>query len=107
MQEPEYLHRVDALFKQVQDLFEPVDPDDAEAYQAGDVLTITFSDRSRCVINTQRSTRQVWMAHGARAWHFQLNPVGDRWEDDKGRGEEFFATLAAITHGAARVELRR
>ena len=105
MLEPEYLVRVEALFKRVQDLFEPVDPDDAEAFMSGDVLTVTFANRSRCVINTQRPTRQVWMAHSARAWHFRYEPEADRWEDDRGRGEEFFATLAEIVRAQSGVVL--
>lgn len=105
MHEPEYLQRVDALFKRVQDLFETVDPDDAEAFMAGDVLTVTFADRSRCVINTQRPTRQVWMAYGARAWHFRYDAAADRWEDDKGRGDELFATLREIVRARSGVQL--
>lgn len=95
MSETEYLLLVDGVFKRVQDLCEPIDPDDVEAYVAGDVLTLTFRDKSRCVINTQRATRQLWMAAGASAWHFDYEPEGSRWMDDKGRGE-FFATLARV-----------
>ena len=105
MQESEYLMRVDALFKRVQDLFEPIDPDDAEAFVSGDVLTVSFADRSRCVINTQRPTRQVWMAHGARAWHFRYSPEADRWTDDRGRGEELLATLAEVVRARCGVAL--
>lgn len=107
MNESEYQQRADELFKRVQDLFEEVDPDLAEAYAAGDVLTITFADRSRCVINTQRATHQIWMAYIARAWHFAYNAEAQRWEDDRGRGEEFFSTLADLVRDAVKLELRR
>jgi CyaY protein len=96
MNETEYLLLVDGVFKRVQDLCEPIDPDAVEAYAAGDVLTLTFADRARCVINTQRSTRQIWMAAGANAWHFRYEVETGRWVDDKGRGEELFATLARV-----------
>lgn len=105
MNESEYQRRADDVFKRVQDLFEDVDPDLADAYSAGDVVTVTFADRSRCVINTQRATHQIWMAYSASAWHFRHDPAADRWEDDKGRGDELFATLAAIVREAAGVEL--
>lgn len=105
MNESEYLLLVDRVFKRVQDLCEPIDPDDVEAYQSGDVLTLTFRDRSRCVINTQRATRQLWMAAGASAWHFNYEPATARWLDDKGRGE-FFATLAEIVSARSGQALR-
>jgi iron donor protein CyaY len=72
MDESQYLRRVDAVFRCIQDGCDAIDPDLVEAYVAGDVLTLTFADRSRCVVNTQRPTRQVWLAAGTRAWHFSL-----------------------------------
>ena len=48
--------------------------------RAGDVLTLTFADRKKAVINTQRPTRQIWVAANARAWHFVFEdgPNGGR-----------------------------
>jgi CyaY protein len=105
LEEPRYLHLVDAAFKKMLDAFEAVDPDDADAYAAGDVLTITFRDRSKCVINTQRPTRQIWLAARARAWHFAWDEPTGRWLDDRGRGDELFATLRAIVQDSAGVAL--
>lgn len=93
MNESEYLHRVDAVFQRILSACEAVDPDDVDAYAAGDVLTLTFRDRSRCVVNTQRPTRQVWLAADSRAWHFSYDEPTGRWLDDKGRGNELFATI--------------
>ncbi len=101
MDEAQYLHRVDAVFRRILDALESVDPDDAEGYASGDVLTITFRGGARCVINTQRSTRQIWLAAGARAWHFGVDPATDQWMDDKNRGDELFATVSrAIREGS-------
>ncbi len=94
--ESAYLKTVDEIFKRIEDSCEPVDPDDVEAVTAGDVLTLTFRDRSRCVINTQRPTRQIWLAASSRAWHFNLDEESGHWMDDKGRGEELFAMIAKI-----------
>jgi len=105
MDESQYMRQVDLVFRRIQDGCEPVDPDLVEAYAAGDVVTITFADRTRCVVNTQRSTRQVWMASGARAWHFSLDAETGRWMDDKGRGDELYTTLAAIIRDKAGVEV--
>jgi hypothetical protein len=29
----------------------------------------------------------VWLAEGASAWHFALDPAQGRWLDTKGRGD--------------------
>lgn len=106
MDEPRYLRLVDDTFKKIQDVLEDVDPDDVEAYAAGDVLTITFRDRSKCVVNTQRPTRQVWLAARSRAWHFNYDEATGRWIDDKGRGDELFATLGDVIKTTAGVEVK-
>ena len=105
LEEPRYLHLVDDAFKKIQDAFEDVDPDDADAYAAGDVLSITFRDGSKCVVNTQRPTRQIWLAARSRAWHFAYDAATNRWLDDRGRGDELFATLRAVVRESSGVDL--
>ncbi len=51
------------------------------------VLTISFEDDTAFVINAHRAARQIWMAAGATAWHF--NPEGGRWVSGK-TGEELW-----------------
>jgi CyaY protein len=105
MDEARYLQLVDQTFKTLQDAFDPVDPDLVDAYAAGDVLTLTFADRSKCVINTQRPTRQIWVAARARAWHFSHDDASGRWLDDKGRGDELFATVRAVVRETAGLDV--
>lgn len=105
MDEARYLQLVDQTFKTLQDAFDTVDPDLVDAYAAGDVLTLTFADRSKCVINTQRPTRQIWVAARARAWHFSLDDASGRWLDDKGRGDELFATVRAVVRETAGLDV--
>jgi len=105
MDEARYLQLVDGVFKALQDAFDDVDPDDVDAYTAGDVLTLTFRDRSKCVVNTQRPTRQVWLAARSRAWHFSLDESSGKWLDDKGRGDELFATVRAVVRDAAGLDV--
>ncbi len=105
LDEPTYLRLADEAFKKIQDAFDPIDPDDVEAYLAGDVLTITFRDRSKCIVNTQRPTRQVWLAARSRAWHFNWDASTRTWLDDKGRGDELFSTLERIVRESANVDV--
>ena len=66
MDEPHYLQLADQAFRAIERAFEEVDPDVAEAYLAGDVLTITYRDGSKCIVNTQRPTKQIWLAARSR-----------------------------------------
>jgi len=80
-------------FSAVLDLFDEVDPDEAEVESAGDVIRIDFRGGQRVVLNTQRPARQIWLAGGRQAWHFSYDHGG--WHDDKGRGE-LLATLRTL-----------
>jgi CyaY protein len=105
MDESTYQHLADAAFRTIGDAFEDVDSELADCEVAGDVVTIAFPGGRRCVVNTQRPARQIWLAANARAWHFSWDEPSRRWMDDKGRGDELFATLARIVKESAGVEL--
>jgi CyaY protein len=96
MNDSHYQALVDGVYRRLTDAFEPVDPDVADCEVAGDVVTITFTGGKRCIINTQRPTHQIWLAASARAWHFSYDDATKAWMDDKGRGDELFATVARI-----------
>ena len=100
MDEGRYMDLAHATFRRVLDLFDEVDPDEADAETAGDVVTITFADGARVVMNTQRPARQIWLAGGARAWHFSYDEARQVWMDDKGQGDELLATLRALAADA-------
>jgi CyaY protein len=95
MEEREFEQRAGDAFKRVLDLFENVDSDDADVEASGDVIRIDYRGGGRVVLNTQRPARQLWLAGGSKAWHFSFD--GERWLDDKGRGDELYATLSALT----------
>ena len=85
--------------------FDDVDPDVADCESAGDVITVTLSGRSKCVVNTQRPARQIWLAANARGWHFSWDAPSKRWLDDRGSGDELFATIARIVKDATGTEV--
>src|SRR5688572_26235988 len=94
MDEAEYQLLADKTFKRVEDAFADADADVVDCERAGDVITLTFNRGKRCIINTQRPTRQVWVAANARGYHFDY--AGGRWVEDKGEHEELFAALSRI-----------
>lgn len=106
MEERDYQRLADEAFRRIEDGFRDVDPEvvDCERTQ-GDVLTLTFASGARCVINTQRPTRQIWVAANARAWHFTFAEAKGLWVDEKNAGVELFGTLQKIVTDAASVDL--
>lgn len=107
MDESRYQHLADDALKKLETMLEDVDADDVDLERAGDVLTLTFATGAKCVVNTQRPTRQLWLAANARAWHFGWDEGTGRWLDDKGQGVELFARVAEIVKENAGLELTR
>ncbi len=108
MDEPTYQKLADEAFRAIGNAFEDFDSDVVDCDSAGDVVTLTMRGGAKCVVNTQRPTRQIWLAANARGWHFSWDEGSRRWIDDKGRGEELYATIARVVKQAtgAEVEFR-
>jgi CyaY protein len=96
LDEPRYSALADYALCGLLKVIDAFDAEDVDTDRAGDVITMAFRSGRKCVINTQRPTRQLWLAHGTRAWHFAYDETQDRWLDDKGRGDELFATVERI-----------
>ncbi len=105
MQESAYLALAETAFRAIGDALDDVDPDLVDCESAGDVVTMTFADGRKCVVNTQRPTQQIWLAANARGWHFSWDDSTRSWLDDKGHGDELFATVARIVRDATGVEV--
>lgn len=95
MDETTYYRHAEAAFRRVEAALEAFDADDVDFDRAGDVLRLTFRDGGKCVLNTQRPTRQLWLAADAQAWHFSLDDAAS-WRDDHGSELDIFARVAEI-----------
>src|SRR5271165_3859784 len=96
MDERTYQELADQVFRAIGDAFEDVDPDVVDCESSGDVVTLTLRGGGKCIVNTQRPARQIWLAATARAWHFSWDEQGGRWVDDKGSGDELFSTIVRV-----------
>ena len=105
MDESRYQQLADDALRKIESMLEDVDADDVDVERSGDVITLTFRDKKKCVVNTQRPTRQIWLAANARAWHFGYDEPSKRWLDDKGQGVELFARIAAIVKEHAGIDV--
>ena len=96
MEDSQYQQLADKALRALETMLDDVDGEDVDLERSGDVVTMTFKDGKRCVVNTQRPTRQIWLAANARAWHFGWDEPSSRWMDDKGQGVELFERVRAI-----------
>lgn len=95
MTEAEYRQQVQTTFDIIDRAFQGIDPDLAECEQALGAMTISFEDRTRCILSAQPSVRQLWVALASKgtAYHFNYDPARGEWMDDKGRGIELLSFL--------------
>lgn len=70
-----------------------IDVDDFDVNLAGDVLTLTFGDKSQYIINAHSAALQIWMAAERNAWHFDHTDAG--WVAAK-TGDELNATVKRV-----------
>jgi len=95
MDRQEYQRLADACLERLAKSLEPFDPDEVDFATSDGVVTIEFPDRTRYVLNRQTAANQMWFAAGARAWHFDWDPVRKAWIDDK-EGQELFSRIEEV-----------
>jgi CyaY protein len=82
-----------AALEHIEEVLGGLEHDDLDVDLAGDVLTLSFSDGAKFVINAHSAAGQIWMAANKDAWHFDYDEAGDRWVAAK-TGDELMATVA-------------
>jgi len=96
MEESRYNALVASVFKKMLAALDRIDPDLVETDATGDMLTLTSSSGEKCVINTQRAVRQIWVAGKGQGIHFTHDAADGHWKDDKGKGLELFAFVSDV-----------
>ncbi len=105
LDESRYNGLVAAAFNQLLGRLDAIDPDLLEADSTGDMVTLTAANGEKCVVNTQRAVRQIWVAGAGQGIHFSYDAAAALWKDDKGKGLELFAFLADVVRGMSGVAL--
>jgi len=72
------LHRLDRALGEL-------DPDELEVELSQGVLTCTFSDGQKMIINSHHAAGQIWMAAFRNAWHFTPTDTSGQvaWRTEK------------------------
>jgi CyaY protein len=106
--ETDYRKRVQDTYDKIERAFENVDPDIAECESIMGAMTITFADRTRCILSAQPSVQQLWVALAAKgtAFHFNFDSKTEKWMDDKGKNIELIAMLETYFKEATGIEIK-
>lgn len=95
MEMPDYLARAGELFNTIEDTLEEFE-DDIDYDKVDGKIQINFENgESPVVVNTQRAIHEIWLAGGARAWHFKWIDSEQQWYA-QAEGEEFYQCLAQL-----------
>ncbi len=92
MSDTEYLTRAEAVLAAVERTVDAANEGDADIdlERNGSVLTLTFENGSKIIINLQPPMKEVWIAAKAGGFHFRF--VDGAWRDTR-NGQEFYAAL--------------
>ena len=83
MDQTEYAEAAETCLKGVVDWL--ADVEDLDLVTRDGLVQIEFEDGARYVLNRQGAAKQMWLAAGARAWHYDLDAASGQWLDDRDR----------------------
>lgn len=105
LDEASYNLKVSQVFRRILDAADRVDPDVLDADSTGDMVTLTSAKGEKCVVNTQRAVRQIWVAGKSQGIHFSWDPASDEWRDDKGKGLELLSFVSEVVESISGAKL--
>ncbi len=104
MHAPDFDRKVEETLLAIEDALEASGAD-IDYETVSDILTLTFADGSRIIVNKQGAAAQLWVAAKSGGFHYRYNAAGGSWENVQ-TGAEFFAELARLVSAQAGTEIR-
>lgn len=81
MTDQEYQREAATCLARVARWVDRVNDDGLDMTTTDGLVALEFDDGAKYVLNRQGGSRQMWLAAGARAWHYDWN--GQGWVDDR------------------------
>lgn len=78
MAESEFHARVDAILDAIEASVDAADAD-IDSERNGGVLTLTFANGSKVIVNRQTPNREIWVAAKSGGFHFRFDHARDIW----------------------------
>lgn len=80
MSESDFHTRVDAVLAELEDVIDEVDGD-IDAESTAGIMTLTFANNTKVIINRQTPNREIWVAAKSGGFHFRFD--GKVWRDTR------------------------
>jgi CyaY protein len=94
MTESAFNDRVDDVLVRVESAFDNID-EDIDSELNGGILTLTFANGSKVIVNRQAPLREIWLAAKSGGFHFRFD--GMVWRDTRS-GETLQAALTRVVN---------
>jgi len=93
MNDSQYSLLTDELLLAIEEAIEDCG-EDIDYEGVGGLLTLTFKNGTKIIINKQAPLQEIWVATKFNGHHFTLNETAGQWIDKRG-GDEFWQFLSA------------
>lgn len=100
MRESEFHERVDALLLQLQTRLDDAEAD-IDSELSNGILTLTFENETKIIVNRQTPNREVWVAAKSGGFHFRFDASG--WRDTRS-GESLARLLSRVISEQAGID---
>jgi len=78
---------------------------DIDFENAGEILQLEFTNRSKIIINKQGAARQIWVAAKSGGFHYSYDAGTQQWRNDQS-GAELFSELSRLASEQAGESIR-
>ena len=96
MSPPSFVLRAEQDLEQLMEQMEAFEAlDDVDMDLVDGILTLSFPDNSKLIINRQEPLKQLWLASPEGPAHFNLGELTLQWNDSK-TGEGLLESLSRI-----------
>ncbi len=91
-----FVSRADALMGRLEAAVDRLGDDlDIDVLRSGNVVTLTFENGNRIVVNSQEAAQEMWVAARSGGFHYRWDDVAGAWLDTRS-GEDLRAVLTRL-----------
>jgi CyaY protein len=94
MNEAEFQHAATATLNRIEQAVEASGAD-IEFENAGEILELEFTNRTKIIINKQGAAKQIWVAAKSGGFHYSYDAGTQQWRNDQS-GAELFSELSRL-----------
>lgn len=96
MNAPDFQRLSQDLLHDLDEKLGELDPDRLDVELAGDVMTLSFDDGVKFILNAHSAAGQIWLAAHTSAWHFDPpKPPQTHWIAQRS-DDELYQTLERV-----------